>query len=204
MGKTFKVGDEVIVTRSRDHFLKDGSIAKITKVYGNSSYEVSGITNFFGPEMRVNQVINTSDIKSAAPLKELMKDAPAGLKRRLTAPVKLVPEFDDKKIKELCDEMENSYACAKRDTRFAIRKVYSNSKEKIVAVVFEDGSREVVKCTKEDNFDVRVGVALALAQRVFGSKTQFHKFVNKMTTEVGTKEEPKKVTKRTRKAKSKN
>ena len=40
--------------------------------------------------------------------------------------------------------------------------------------------KTIATCHKEDSFDLAVGVALALCYNLFGSKTQFHKFVKKI------------------------
>lgn len=62
-----------------------------------------------------------------------------------------------------------------------IRSITVNEKEKIIAVVFRDGGVEVIRCREEDDFDVNIGVALAIAQHLYGSKTRFHKEVVKRT-----------------------
>ena len=43
---------------------------------------------------------------------------------------------------------------------------------------FEDGDKQSVEC-KEEYFDKAVGVALCIAQHVYGTKTKFHKSANK-------------------------
>lgn len=62
-----------------------------------------------------------------------------------------------------------------------IRNILVNKKKKLVTVVFSDGNHEIIKCDKDDNFDINVGVALAIAQHAFGSKTHFHKVIAKKT-----------------------
>lgn len=52
-------------------------------------------------------------------------------------------------------------------------------------VAIEKGEKRVRRvtkatCHKGDDFDPAVGVALALCYNLFGSKTQFHKFVKKI------------------------
>ena len=56
-----------------------------------------------------------------------------------------------------------------------IRNVLVNEKKRLVTVVFKDGTHEIIKCSKNDEFDVNVGVALAIAQHLYGSKNKFHK-----------------------------
>lgn len=50
-------------------------------------------------------------------------------------------------------------------------------KEHLVTVVFEDGSHVTKKCLPEDKYDLNVGVALCIADKVYGTVTQFHKDV---------------------------
>lgn len=52
----------------------------------------------------------------------------------------------------------------------------TKGKEKVI-VIFKDGSKVIKEMNSEDNFDLNVGVALCLADHLFGSKTQFHKEV---------------------------
>ena len=61
-----------------------------------------------------------------------------------------------------------------------IKNIYYNDEKgkEIVVVKFADGTRIVKKPAKGDNFDLNVGVALCIAEYMFGTKTQFHKFVN--------------------------
>lgn len=62
-----------------------------------------------------------------------------------------------------------------------IRNVLVNKQKGLVTVVFTDGEHEIIKCKKGDHFDVRIGVALAISQHLFGSKNKFHKEVDKKT-----------------------
>ena len=50
-------------------------------------------------------------------------------------------------------------------------------KEHLVTVVFEDGSHVTKRCLSEDKYDLNVGVALCIADKVYGTVTQFHKDV---------------------------
>lgn len=50
-------------------------------------------------------------------------------------------------------------------------------KEHLVTVVFEDGSHVTKKCLSEDKYDLNVGVALCIADKAYGTVTQFHKDV---------------------------
>ena len=64
-----------------------------------------------------------------------------------------------------------------------IKSITVNKEKQIVTVVFADGGVEMIKCCKEDkkNFDVNIGVALAIAKHLYGSKNRFHKEVVKKT-----------------------
>ena len=62
-----------------------------------------------------------------------------------------------------------------------IRSIQINKTERIVTVVFVDGCVELIKCHKEDDFDVNIGVALAIAKHLYGSKNKFHKEVERKT-----------------------
>lgn len=73
-----------------------------------------------------------------------------------------------------------------------ILKVISDAKKKIVVVLFTDGSKEIVKCSPEDEFDTYVGVAIAEARHKYGTSTQFHKAVDGVLTLVKPKKAKKK------------
>ena len=47
----------------------------------------------------------------------------------------------------------------------------------VVCVVFDDGSHVIKECLPEDTYDLNIGVALCLAEKLIGSTTQFHKLV---------------------------
>lgn len=46
-------------------------------------------------------------------------------------------------------------------------------------VLWNDGTKTVVKCSKEDRFDSYAGFLWALAEKVYGSNSQVKKVVNK-------------------------
>ena len=52
-------------------------------------------------------------------------------------------------------------------------------KKHVVCVVFNDGSHVIKECLPEDKYDLNVGVALCLADKLMGSVTQFHKEVKR-------------------------
>lgn len=51
-------------------------------------------------------------------------------------------------------------------------------KEKVI-VLFKDGSKIIKKPAGGDDFDLNVGVALCLAEYIFGSKSQYHKEIQR-------------------------
>lgn len=53
-------------------------------------------------------------------------------------------------------------------------------KEKVI-VVFADGEKVVTKPSHNDEFDLKIGVALAFMIKVCGSKTQFGKMIQQKT-----------------------
>lgn len=65
-----------------------------------------------------------------------------------------------------------------------IVKVIADPKAKVVVVKFTDGATEVVHCSKEDEFDVYVGVAIAEARHKYGTTSKFHKAVDTVLTVV--------------------
>lgn len=63
-----------------------------------------------------------------------------------------------------------------------IVKVIADPKAKVVVAKFTDGATEVVHCSKEDEFDVYVGVAIAEARHKYGTTSKFHKAVDEVLT----------------------
>lgn len=47
-----------------------------------------------------------------------------------------------------------------------------------VTVIFEDLTHVTTKCASGDKFDINIGVALAVMEKMFGSKTAFRKYVS--------------------------
>ena len=62
---------------------------------------------------------------------------------------------------------------------FSIKTIHVNEAKKIMTVVFSDGAKQIVKCSPEDSFDAEIGFALALARKLFGSKTQVRKYIDR-------------------------
>ena len=64
----------------------------------------------------------------------------------------------------------------------------AKGKEKVI-VIFKDGRKVIKEMSPGDNFDLNVGVALCIADYLFGSKTQFHKEVQSKLVASKKKEE---------------
>ena len=65
-------------------------------------------------------------------------------------------------------------------------KVYNSAKierihfnDPFTVVIFNDGEKVIVKTTEDDVYDPRTGVAMAIVTHIFGTRSQFRKFVDK-------------------------
>lgn len=68
-----------------------------------------------------------------------------------------------------------------------IKFVTVNEKKRIITVVFKDGDVRMIKCSDDDTFDTRVGVALCIAHHYAGSKTKFNKYIKALNTKKNNK-----------------
>lgn len=75
-----------------------------------------------------------------------------------------------------------SYYESSENTEFKIKSVTLNKKEKATTVVFDKFGEKVFysKTHFYDEYDASVGIALCIAYHLFGSKTQFQKFVKEV------------------------
>lgn len=81
-------------------------------------------------------------------------------------------QFLQQQFKELYKDVgDRSKELIKR----SIKTIYYNEKKGTTIVVFKDGTKIIKHTIEDDNFDLNVGVALCLAEYIFGSKNQFHK-----------------------------
>lgn len=62
---------------------------------------------------------------------------------------------------------------------YKISRIYTNNKD-VVVVIFNDGTKIIKRLCEGDTFNLYTGVALAIAEKVYGSKTQFKKAVDKL------------------------
>ena len=58
-----------------------------------------------------------------------------------------------------------------------IKKVYFN--EPYVIVFFDDGEKIISKASKDDIYDPKIGLAMAISTKIFGNRSQFQKFAKK-------------------------
>ena len=81
----------------------------------------------------------------------------------------------------------------------SIQTIHINEKEKVVVVVFDNGTKQIIKCSPEDSFDTEIGFALAFTRAIFGSKTQVRKFIAKKASVIKDEPKPKKRTRKSTK-----
>lgn len=60
-----------------------------------------------------------------------------------------------------------------------IKNIFYSDKpgKEVVVVLFEDGTKVIKRPSQGDSFDLNVGVSLAIAEKIFSSKTQYHKYI---------------------------
>lgn len=64
-----------------------------------------------------------------------------------------------------------------------VKNVYYNKEKGVTVVIFEDGVKITKKLSEGDIFDIRTAVALAIAERMYGSRTKFAKTVDKIAVD---------------------
>lgn len=60
-----------------------------------------------------------------------------------------------------------------------IKEILYNDEKKVVIVLFKDGTKVVKKCHENDDFDLEVGVALAIAKHIYGNTTNYKKYLRR-------------------------
>ena len=63
-----------------------------------------------------------------------------------------------------------------------IKSVTFNQQKGVTTVVLKDGRKGIAKVAEGDEYDERVGFALAYCYAIFGSKTKFNKEVGKYSS----------------------
>lgn len=61
-----------------------------------------------------------------------------------------------------------------------IGKIIFNPKTNELYIKWRDGDITKAKCSNKDEFDFNVGFSIAVAAKVFGSKTKLHKYVKEV------------------------
>jgi hypothetical protein len=64
-----------------------------------------------------------------------------------------------------------------RDNPAGVESVYFN--EPYVIVIFDDGEKIISKVSEEDIYDPKIGLAMAITIKIFGTRSEFHKFTKK-------------------------
>lgn len=96
-------------------------------------------------------------------------------------------QFHYKRLKLI--SMKDEKGEKKMMFNFKVVGAYPNKKKGILAVKFNDGEVIKLACHDDDNFDINVGVALAMAYKSCGGKNAFRRNVQKVTQEVKSKED---------------
>lgn len=86
---------------------------------------------------------------------------------------------------------KNEDFCPRYDVKssdpLAISNIDYNAEEGITVVVFKDGTIIKKQTAKGDNFDLNVGIALAIAEKHYGSKNKYHNEVDRLKTMIDDK-----------------
>ena len=76
-----------------------------------------------------------------------------------------------------------------KNMNLEIRNIYYDDTpgKEVVVVIFTDGTKIFKHLSQGDTFDLRTAVAFAVTEKLFGSKTQFRKFVEKKAVKIDKK-----------------
>ena len=66
-----------------------------------------------------------------------------------------------------------------------VEHIYYNKARGITVVIFGDGTKIIKKLCEGDTFDLRTAVALAISEKLYGSKTKFNKMIEKLSVDQG-------------------
>lgn len=89
------------------------------------------------------------------------------------------PEINQQNTPPMVTFPEGSESLSSKYREAGVSKIVINKTAKCVVVKFYDHAEEVVHCDEDDEFDPRIGIALALAYHLFGSKNKFKDFIKK-------------------------
>lgn len=128
---------------------------------------------------------------------------------------KQLKDYVDEKVNEILKQLKNDAKELKSKGVLKVAKnkklkvngwevtgVYPNEEKRILVVKFGDGEVVRLACHKEDVWDINIGVALAMAYKMCGSKNAYRKQVEELTKPIVSKKKPEPV-KKTRARKSK-
>ena len=79
-------------------------------------------------------------------------------------------------IKDKHIDVAKRYSTISSNILSLVKKVIINPPATIV--IWKDGRKEVVKCSKDEDFNAEVGVAMCFMKRIFKSRNQFTKLVD--------------------------
>jgi len=79
------------------------------------------------------------------------------------------------------NKTKNSGGTTMRGTSISIEKLFFSGTTTIV--IWTDGTKTVVQPTKGERFDPEIGIAMAIARKIFGSRHQFDKFTENVFRE---------------------
>lgn len=97
----------------------------------------------------------------------------------------VIKYLSDGEVQKLCDRLPKE---------LQIRSIaYSEvkGKEKVI-VVFQDGTKVIKHLLEGDHFDLNIGVALAFMEKLYGTKSQYHKMIQKKVQKPKVKKEAQK------------
>lgn len=72
------------------------------------------------------------------------------------------------------------YRHSKKSLTEQIKKVYFN--DPVTVVIFEDGSKSIVRCSENDKYDPEKGFLMALLKKELGNPSKVRKFFKKWNT----------------------
>lgn len=81
-----------------------------------------------------------------------------------------------------CNKTKNSGGTTMRSTSVSIEKLFFNGSTTIV--MWTDGTKTVVQPTEGEKFDPEIGIAMAIARKLFGSRHKFDKFVDEKVSDL--------------------
>ena len=64
-----------------------------------------------------------------------------------------------------------------------IKSSYNFKPKKVIAnypatiIIWNDDTKTIVKCSKDDNYDLRIGILLCFMKKLFGNNNNYHKIL---------------------------